>query len=160
MRVWVKARPAFSKKERKMSAVEITVSDFRCKFPEFDLANYPDNVLCRYLNMATAYCSTTNFRIRPKVRILLIELMAAHLITLAGIDPTSHMATSAGSATGFETSATIDGVSVSKQAPIARNAFEQWINSTGYGQQYWALLVANTPTPIHYVGNPETFGIR
>lgn len=142
-----------------MSAVEITVKDFRCKFPEFDLANYPDNVLCRYLDMATAYCSTTNFRIRPKVRILLIELMAAHLITLAGIDPISHVATNS-SATGFETSATIDGVSVSKQAPIARNAFEQWINSTGYGQQYWALLVANTPTPIHYVGNPETFGIR
>lgn len=143
-----------------MSAVEITVNDFRCQFPEFDLANYPDNVLCRYLKMATAYCSTTNFRIRPAVRVLLIQLMAAHLITLGGIDPTTHLATSAGGATGFETSATIDGVSVSKQAPIARNAFEQWINSTGYGQQYWALLVANTPTPIHYVGNPETFGIR
>lgn len=143
-----------------MSAVEITVEDFRCHFPEFDLAAYPDNVLCRYLHMATAYCSPKNFRIRPAVRILLIELMAAHLITLAGIDPTTHLATSSSGATGFETSATIDGVSVSKQAPIARNAFEQWINSTGYGQQYWAMLVANTPTPIHYVGNPETFGIR
>lgn len=143
-----------------MSSVEITVSDFRCKFPEFGIVNYPDAVLCRYLNMATAYCSTTNFRIRPQVRILLIELMAAHLITLAGIDPTTMTAKSTGDTTGFETSATIDGVSVSKQAPIARNAFEQWINSTGYGQQYWALLVANTPTPIHYVGNPESFGIR
>ena len=143
-----------------MSAVEVNIQDFRCKFPEFTLVNYPDNVICRYLHMATAYCSTTNFRIRPQVRVLLIELMAAHLITLAGIDPTNHLATSASSTTGFETSATIDGVSVSKQAPIARNAFEQWINSTGYGQQYWALLVANTPTPIHYVGAPDAFGIR
>ena len=143
-----------------MSAVEVTIENFRCRFPEFAKANYPDNVICRYLNMATAYCSTQNFRIRPAVRILLIELMAAHLITLAGIDPASGLATSASSATGFETSATIDGVSVSKQAPIARNAFEQWINSTGYGQQYWALLVANTPLPIHYVGIPDVFGIR
>lgn len=143
-----------------MSSVEITVEGFRCALPEFILANYPDEVVCRYLCQAEAYCSATNFRIRPKVRMLLIYLMTAHLMTLAGISPTSQLATSAGEIAGFETSATIDGVSVSKQAPIARNAFEQWINSTGYGQQYWALLVANTPTPIHYVGNPETFGIR
>ena len=142
-----------------MSAVEVTVCMFRKQFPEFILVNYPDEAICRYLNMATAYCSTTNFHIRPQVRILLIELMAAHLMTLSGVSPQG-MATSAGSATGFETSATIDGVSVSKQAPIARNAFEQWINSTGYGQQYWALLTANVPTPIHYVGVPDVFGIR
>lgn len=143
-----------------MSSVVITVDNFRCHFPEFDVASYPDNVICRYICQAEAYCSTTNFRIRPKVRELLIYLMAAHLITLAGINPTSHLATSSNETAGFETSATIDGVSVSKQAPIARNAFEQWINSTGYGQQYWAMLTANVPTPIHYVGNPETFGIR
>lgn len=142
-----------------MSEVIVTVEMMRCAFPEFTLAKYPNNVLCRYLNMAKAYCSTKNFRIRPAVRVLLIELMAAHLITLGEIDPNTGMATNS-SAAGFETSATIDGVSVSKQAPIARNAFEQWINSTGYGQQYWALLVANTPTPIHYVGVPDVFGIR
>lgn len=142
-----------------MSAVELSIEDFRCHFPEFSVAYYPDNVICRYLHMATAYCSTKNFRIRPSVRSLLIELMAAHLITLA-IDPTTHQEKTSGEAIGFETSATIDGVSVSRQAPIARNAFEQWINSTGYGQQYWALLVANTPTPIHYIGVPDAFGIR
>lgn len=143
-----------------MSSVEITVEDFRCALPEFEMAKYSDETIGLYLCQADAYCSATNFRIRPKVRMLLIFLMAAHLMTLAGISPTTQLATSAGEITGFETSATIDGVSVSKQAPIARNAFEQWINSTGYGQRYWALLVANTPTPIHYVGNPESFGIR
>lgn len=142
-----------------MSEVVVTVEMMRCAFPEFTAVKYPNNVLCRYLTMAKVYCSPKNFRIRPEVRVLLIELMAAHLITLGDIDPNTHMATNS-SAAGFETSATIDGVSVSKQAPIARNAFEQWINSTGYGQQYWALLVANVPTPIHYVGTPEAFGIR
>jgi hypothetical protein len=143
-----------------MSSVEISVEGFRCHFPEFILATYSDETVCRYLCQAEAYCSTTNFRIRPKVRVLLIYLMTAHLITLAGINSSNGLATNAGDITGFETSASIDGVSVSKQAPIARNAFEQWINSTGYGQQYWAMLTANVPTPIHYVGNPETFGIR
>lgn len=143
-----------------MSVVEVNIEMFRCAFPEFSVASYPNNVICRFLTMAKAYCSTTNFHIRPAVRILLIELMAAHLITLSEIDPVTGQVKSAGGIAGFETSATIDGVSVSKQAPIARNAFEQWINSTGYGQQYWALLTANVPTPIHYIGNPETFGIR
>lgn len=160
MRVVGKSPTRILQKGKKMSAVEVNVNDFRCQFPEFSLENYPNAVVCRYITMATGYCSTTNFRIRPKVRELLIYLMAAHLITLAGLDPNTHLATSAGEASGFETSATIDGVSVSKQAPTARNAFEQWINTTGYGQQYWALLVANTPTPIHYVGVPDVFGIR
>lgn len=143
-----------------MSAVEVTIEGFRCAFPEFSFANYPDNVVCRFLTMAQAYCSATNYKIKPSVRLLLIQLMAAHLITLADIDPVTHMVKSAGDIAGFEVSASVDGVSVSKQAPIARSAFEQWIQSTGYGQQYWALLVANVPTPIHWVGNPQAFGIR
>jgi len=143
-----------------MSEVIVTVQSFRTAFPEFDATNYPDELAQRFLTMATAYISTKNYHLKPAVRLLLIELMAAHLITLAEIDPTTHSVKTSGSAAGFETSATVGGVSVSLQAPIARNAFEQWINSTGYGQQYWALLVANVPTPIHWVGTPNAFGIR
>lgn len=142
-----------------MSEVVVTVSEFRQAFSEFTMANYPDNMVQRFLTMAEAYCSTKNFRVKPSVRILLIELMAAHLITLSEIDPITHTVKTAGNSAGFETSASVGGVSVTLQAPIARNAFEQWINSTGYGQQYWALLVANCPTPIHYVGCPA-WGIR
>lgn len=143
-----------------MSAVEVNVSKFRSQFPEFDATNYPDVLVNRFITMATAYCSTTNYRIRPAVRELLIELMTAHLITLAEIDPTTHLVKSMGQIMGFDVSASIDGVSVSKQAPIAKNAFEQWINSTGYGQQYWAMLVANVPTPIHWIGTMRAFGIK
>lgn len=143
-----------------MSEVVITLTAFRTAFPEFDATTYPDAVCNRFLTMAQAYCSTTNFRIKPAVRILLIQLMTAHLITLAEMDPTTHAVKSMGEPTGFETSANVGGVSVTLQAPIARDAFEQWINSTGYGQQYWALLVANTPTGVHYIGTPRAFGIR
>lgn len=142
-----------------MSEVVVTVQGFRTQFPEFDVTNYPDTLVQRFITMAEAYCSTKNFRVKPAVRILLIELMVGHLITLNSIDPTTHESTGSGSITGFETSATVGGVSVSLQAPIAKNAFEQWIQSTGYGQQYWALLVANCPTPVHYVGCPA-WGIR
>ena len=153
------ARPAFLIKGNNMSEVVVSVSDFRNQFSEFKVADYPNALVQRFITMAEAYCSVKNFRVKPAVRVLLIELMTAHLITLNNIDPTTHESTGSGSVTGFETSASVGGVSVSLQAPIARNAFEQWINSTGYGQQYWALLVANCPTPVHYVGCPA-WGIR
>ena len=141
-----------------MSEVVITVSDFKAAFPEF--GSLTDAVATRFLTQAQAYISTHNFRIRPQVRVLAIQLMAGHLITLAKIDPTSGNATGTGDAAGFEVSASVGGVSVSLAAPVARDAFESWINSTGYGQQYWALLKANNPTGVHYIGTPRAFGIR
>ena len=144
-----------------MSEVVITVADFRTAFPEFgNTTTYPDALLQRFLTQAQAYCSPVNFRVKPATRILLIQLMAGHLITLNNIDPTTHQSTGSGEITGFETSASVGGVSVSLQAPIARDAFEQWIQSTGYGQQYWALLCANSPTGVHYVGVARFMGIR
>lgn len=144
-----------------MSEVVVTPALFRSAFPEFsNVTNYTDALLTRFITMAEAYCSTKNFRVKPATRVLLIELMTAHLITLNNIDPTTHESTGSSSISGFETSATIDGVSVSLQAPVAKNAFQTWINSTGYGQQYWALLVANNALGIHYCGVPNVFGIR
>lgn len=141
-----------------MSDIVITVSDFKSAFPEF--SSLTDAVCTRFLTMAQAYCSTKNFRIKSSTRILLIQLMAGHLITLANPDAQTGNSTSAGNVAGFETSASVGGVSVSLQAPVARDAYETWINSTGYGQQYWALLTAVNPTGVHYVGTPRLFGIR
>lgn len=151
----------FNNKGYKMSEVTITIADFRQAFAEFsNTTTYPDALCTRFLTQAQSYCSTKNFRVKPATRVLLIQLMAAHLITLSEIDPTTHTVSSMGKPTGFETSASVGGVSVSLQAPIVRDAFEQWINSTGYGQQYWALLTANSPTGVHYIGTPRAFGIR
>lgn len=141
-----------------MSEVVITVSDFKSAFPEW--ASLTDAVAQRFLTQAQAYISTQNFRIRPAVRVLAIQLMAGHLITLAKIDPTTGNPTIASETVGFETSATVGGVSVSVAAPNSKNAFESWMNSTGYGQQYLALMTANNPTGVHYIGTPRVFGIR
>ena len=143
-----------------MSEITVTVNDFRTAFPEFTSVLYTDGVVQRYLTMAEAYISTKNFRIKPTTRKLLLELMTAHLITLAKIDPTTQTSTSGSSPAGFETSATVGGVSVTLQALMAKNLYEQWLNSTSYGQQFWALLTAVTPTGVHYVGVPNAFGIR
>lgn len=144
-----------------MSEVVISVGDFRTAFPEFsNETTYTDGLLTRFLTQAQAYCSPVNFRVKPEIRLLLIQLMTAHLITLNKIDPTTHESTGSADITGFEQSASVGGVSVSLQAPMSKDAFEQWIQSTGYGQQYWALLCANTPTGVFYIGTPKAFGIR
>lgn len=141
--------------------VVVTVSDFRTALPEFSsVTTYPDAYIQRFITQAEMYISTQSGRLRDNVRKLAIEYMTAHLITLSATDGAG--ATKADSASAGMTlaSASIDSVSVSYQGLIAKDAFEQWIQSTLYGRLYWALLSANNPVGIHYVGTPRAFGIR
>lgn len=141
-----------------MAQIELTAKELRGAFPEFaSECKYPDAYLTRFLTEATAYISDYDCKLRPKVRLLAIQYMACHLMTLSAVD-------ASGNATGADgnivTSSHVGNVSVSIQAPIAKDAFEQWIQSTPYGKAYWALLTANNPTGIFYVGTPRVFGIR
>lgn len=143
-----------------MSEVVVTIGQFRTDFTEFaDTNKYSDGLLTRMLRTAKAYISTENFRIEPDIRVLLIELMMGHLITLYTADPTN-IANSMASNVGAEVSASVGSVSVSKQAPIASDGFEQWIQTTGYGQQFWGILTAQNPTGVFYYGIPNVFGIK
>ena len=145
-----------------MSEVVVTVQDWREAFPEFANAEtYPDGYLQRFLTQAQSYISTQNYRLSPQTRILAIELMSSHLLTLSAVDAQGNpISASGGVSGGIIAGATIDGVSVQMVAPIAADAFEQWIQSTPYGKQYWALLTANNPTGVYYLGNPRVWGIR
>lgn len=141
-----------------MAQIEISATDLREAFPEFaDGDKYPDAYLTRFITQAEAYISSENCVLRPKVRTLAIQYMTCHLLTLAQVDGTGN---ATGAEGGIVISSHIGNVSVSLQAPIARDAFEQWIQSTLYGKMYWALLSANNPTGIFWVGTPRAFGIR
>ena len=142
-------------------AVNVTVSDFRAAFPEFSsTTQYPDAYIQRFITQATMYITNQSGIIRDDVRILAIEYMTAHLITLAAIDGKGNANSDSSTAGGVLTSASIDAVSVSFQAVIAKDAFEQWIQSTPYGKMYWALLSANMPGGIYWCGTPRLAGIR
>lgn len=141
-----------------MAQITVSVQDLRGAFPEFgNETQYPDAYIERFITQATMYISTDNRVLRPDVRKLAIEYMACHLMSLTAQD-------AAGNATGNDgnivTSSHIGSVSVSIQAPIARNAFEQWIQSTPYGKAYWALLTANNPTGVFWIGTPRLRGVR
>lgn len=141
-------------------SVVVTVENLRNAFPEFgDASKYPNEYIQRFITMATMYISTVSGIIRDDVRILAIEYMACHLMTLSAIDGQGN-AQGDGNSGGVLSSASIESVSVAFQAVIASDAFEQWIQSTSYGKMYWALLQANTPTGIYWVGVKRAFGIR
>ncbi len=141
-------------------AVVVTVDDFRNSLKEFcDPLKYKDCLIKRFLAHAQAYISKKSFYISDDIRLLLIQLMAAHLITLSEIDPQTGIVSSMGSSAGAEISATVGGVSVTKSAQISKNSLEQWLQSTGYGQQYLAILNAHN-IGFYVVGKPNPWGIR
>lgn len=147
------------KGDNKMSQVSITVSQFQQDFPEFN--SIDEQVLESMLKRAQLYISTQNYRISPEVRTMAIELMTAHLLTIYQANTNSNNGDLGSQTNGaLIASATIEGVSISLQAPIASNAFEQWIQSTSYGKEYWALLKVNNPVGVFWVGSPRAFGIR
>lgn len=141
-------------------SVNVTVAEFRLAFPEFDsTTKYPNAYIERFITQATMYISTQSGIIRDDVRKLAIEYMVGHLITLSAVDGQGN-AQGDGNSGGVLTSASIESVSVAFQGVIAKDAFEQWIQSTPYGKMYWALLEANTPTGVFWVGSPRIHGIR
>ena len=141
-------------------AVVVKVNDFRNAFKEFcNPVKYKDCLLTRFLTQAQAYISRKSFVISDDIRLLLIQLMAAHLITLAEIDPQTGIVSSMGASAGHELSASVDGVSVTREATLSRNGEEQWLQSTGYGQQYLAILQAHS-IGIYFVGKPMAWGIK
>lgn len=141
-------------------AVSVSVAEFRLALPEFaDTTKYPDAYIQRFITQSTMFITTDSGIIKDDVRVLAIEYMTAHLITLAAIDGAGNKVAD-GNSGGVLTSASIDSVSVAFQAVIAKDAFEQWIQSTPYGKLYWALLSANMPTGVYWVGTPRLHGIR
>lgn len=141
-------------------AVNVTVSELRNAFPEFgDVSKYPNEYIQRFITMASMFITKDSGRIKDDVRVLALEYMTCHLMTLSAIDGQGN-AQGDGNSGGVLSSAHIESVSVAYQTAIANDMFEQWIQSTPYGKMYWALLSANNPAGIYWVGSPRAFGIR
>lgn len=141
-----------------MARIELTAKDLRGAFPEFkDECKYPNGYVDRFLTQASMFISRDSGVIKDDVRKLAIQYMACHLMSLSAV---AGDGTATGNDGNIITSSHIGSVSVSIQPPVARDAYEQWIQSTPYGKAYWALLRANHPTGFFMVGSPRAFGIR
>ena len=134
-----------------MVELVLTVSKFRSDFDDFSNSElYPDGVVQSYIERAYMYCSNNvRFILKDDERLYAIELMTAHLLSLRDMMKKS----GTGGELGQVSSTSIGSVSVSLVAPINRNSLSYWLNLTGYGKEYLALLSAHTPMGFYYGGS-------
>lgn len=132
------------------------VASFRLQFPAFaDPVVFPDARLQMYWDMATAYVSDVgNYGwLQGTQRQLVLNMMTAHLTALSVI-------VAAGEVPGVVTSATIDKITVTLQAPPEPNQWQWWLNQTPYGQQMLALLKVLSAGGFYIGGSPQRAAFR
>jgi hypothetical protein len=136
---------------------------FRAQFPEFtDPVLYPAAVFSSLWTIATNFISAPgcplNFLTGNSYPIAL-NYMTAALWVLSnqqnqpGQTPGSNQG-------GFETSATIDKISVTTLAPPATNMWTWWLAQTPYGQALAALLQLKAVGGTSVGGLPERLAFR
>lgn len=132
-----------------VDVIAITPEQFRSAMPAFaDATKYSDEQIDAFVEKAGFYISTKYSGTCPcKCRVYAIELMAGHLLKLNDL-----ILSGDNSAGGRITSASIDKISVSLDAPQTKNAYEYWLSLTPYGQQLYALLMSKAPAGIYSGG--------
>ena len=136
---------------------------FRDQFPEFkDTTLYPEPKIHGFWDLATMFISDSDNPcsiLAGNARRGALNMLTAHLMTLS--DQQTQGPAGAGQAQGgYETSASIGDVSVSRMAPPVKNGFQFWLTQTPYGQQLWALLSLKAVGGWSVGGLPERTGFR
>lgn len=135
-----------------MATITFDVSSFREKFPEF--SGSTDARLEMYFDISANYLSTSTYGYLPEAgRTHALDLMTAHLVTLA-------TAIASGDMTGVINSSTVDKVSVTLTPPPAGSQFAHWLNMTGYGQMLLALFRTHNAGGFVVGGRPERAAFR
>lgn len=130
----------------------ITAEEFRQDYPEFTVEKYPDAAVNSKINLAYCYISNqAGQAITDDCRTQAIELMVAHLLTLGSGSANGE----SGGGAGLATSTKIGDISVTLAQPVIKSQWQYWINSTPYGQQYYALLMSHASVPRYRGGTME-----
>lgn len=136
---------------------------FRAQLPEFaDTAKYPAAVLSASWDLATNFISLPSCplsMLSGNSYQTAVNYMAAHLWVLS--NQQSQPGQSPGeNQGGFETSASIDKISVSTLPPPAANMWQWWLSQTPYGQALAALLRIKAVGGTSVGGLSERSGFR
>jgi hypothetical protein len=131
------------------SEVTLTVERFRADFTEFaDEAKHTEPALQNSINRASLFVSRQNsIYFADDNRLLALELMAAHIQTL------SLSLGQGNSQGGLVGASSVGSVSVTLIPPPIKRQFDFWMNQTGYGQQYLALMQAHSPAGMFMGGS-------
>lgn len=139
-----------------MATLTFDVTLFRTQFPAFSSSTtFPTVTLQMYWDMATIYVNDEGAygSLQAVKRQTAINMMTAHLTAISVI-------VAAGETVGYEQAATIDKASVTLTPPVARNAYQWWLNTTPYGQQLLALLQAVAVGGFYVGGSANVLAFR
>jgi len=138
-----------------MATIEFNADDFRAQFPnQFPDPPNTDVFIELFWNSAICYISNEDDgSITGACRRQLLNLMTAHLITVAN-------KTTDGEQAAFVKSATIDKITVTVQEFENKNQLQTFLNQTPYGQQVYALLYARTVGGFYFGGSNELGSFR
>ncbi len=126
---------------------------FRQQVPAYSsFTQYPETVLQMWWDFAINYISNVgNFgTLQGSARQYAINWMMAHLITRAN-------QTAVGQTPFVLSASSIDKVSITAVPPPLKNQWQQWMQTTVYGQNLWALL-QTTSVGGYYIGGYPTLG--
>ena len=128
---------------------------FRAQFAEFaNVTTYPDVLLSGYFTMASQYISPVDGYILAGDSLLLaLNIMTAHLAK-------SFTMLNAGQSSVVVVGSSEGSVSVSLTPPAAKNSFQWWLSTTGYGIQLRALLSVSAAGGISVGGSQERASFR
>lgn len=122
-------------------------------FPQFNTYSEPELQLkwdtAIFYVSDIAHCGS----VQGQKRQYAIYLMMAHLLYISEL-------VISGNTSGVMESASIDKVSVSLQPPPGKTEFNWWLNSSPYGQQLAALLLANSVGGYSAGGSPVLGSFR
>lgn len=138
---------------------------FRVQFPEFtDPTKYPAPMLTMYWSMASRFLAVDGSpcaMLSGDDAALALNMMTGHILALWKMNADSAAGGNPGSEQGgFETSASIGEISVSKLAPPVKGAWDWWLAQTPYGQMLWAFLSVMSVGGLSVGGLPEREGFR
>lgn len=141
------------------------VSIFRQQFPEFsDSTKYPDAQVTMANVMAQQFIDPVDTPCRMlsgDALALALNYMTAQILALAVLAAQSLSGPGGVPAQGgFEQSASIDKISVSKVPPPAKDGWQYWLGQTTYGQSLWALLSLKAVGGLSVGGIPEGDAFR
>ncbi len=129
---------------------------FRLQVPAFSsLTQYPETVLQMWWDFAINYVSNVgNFgRLQGSARQYAINWMMAHLIAQGN-------QTAAGQTPFVLSASTIDKVTITAVPPPLKNQWQQWMQTTVYGQSLWALLQVSSVGGYYIGGYPTIAAFR
>lgn len=129
-------------------------ASFIALFPAFsNPTTYPEATLQQYWNSAVNYVSDEAYCgvIKLEKRQYAINLMTAHLTYIGDL-------TAAGTVPYLMQNATIDKVTVGLTPPPLKNQWQWWLSVSPYGQQFLALMQANTAGGFYIGGSAALAG--